>query len=68
VCDDRLIFEALIHAYNEGFDVFNCLTVMDNDSFLNSLKFKEGNGNLHYYLYNYYIKTLNSSEVGIVLV
>ena len=36
-----------------GADVFNALDVMQNKSVLESLKFGIGDGNLHYYLYNY---------------
>ena len=35
------------------FDVFNALTLMDNALFLNEQKFGGGDGQLHYYLYNY---------------
>lgn len=64
---DDLISDALLYAYNEGCDVFNCLTVMENSSFLELLKFGEGNGNLHYYIYNWTTPILNPNEVGIVL-
>lgn len=64
---DDLISDALICAYNEGYDVLNCLNIMENISFLKSLKFNEGNGNLHYYLYNWITPILNPNEVGIVL-
>lgn len=36
-----------------GADVFNALDVMQNKTVLESLKFGIGDGNLHYYLYNY---------------
>ena len=36
-----------------GFDVFNALDVMENKQFLEELKFGVGDGNLHYYLYNW---------------
>ncbi len=35
------------------FDVFNALTLHDNPLFLEDLKFGAGDGQLHYYLYNY---------------
>jgi glycylpeptide N-tetradecanoyltransferase len=35
------------------FDVFNALTLMDNSLFLDQQKFGAGDGQLHYYLYNY---------------
>lgn len=36
-----------------NFDVFNALTLLDNPLFLESQKFGPGDGQLHYYLYNY---------------
>jgi glycylpeptide N-tetradecanoyltransferase len=35
------------------FDVFNALTLHDNPLFLEYLKFGAGDGQLHYYLYNW---------------
>jgi glycylpeptide N-tetradecanoyltransferase len=35
------------------FDVFNALTLLDNPLFLDDLKFGAGDGQLHYYLYNW---------------
>lgn len=37
----------------EKFDVFNALTLHDNPLFLEKLKFGAGDGQLHYYLFNY---------------
>lgn len=36
-----------------NFDVFNALTLLDNPLFLEAQKFGAGDGQLHYYLYNY---------------
>ena len=36
-----------------NFDVFNALTLLDNPLFLESQKFGLGDGQLHFYLYNY---------------
>ena len=36
-----------------GYDVFNALDLMENQSFLKELKFGMGDGNLNYYLYNF---------------
>lgn len=33
--------------------MFNALTLLDNPLFLDDQKFGAGDGNLHYYLYNY---------------
>ncbi|CAG0912402.1 unnamed protein product [Notodromas monacha] len=48
-----LMQDALITAKKLGFDVFNALDLMDNEAFLEKLKFGIGDGNLHYYLFNY---------------
>lgn len=51
-----LVHDAMIIAKNEGFDVFNALTLMDNPLFLEEQKFGAGDGQLHFYLYNYRAK------------
>jgi len=43
----------LVLAKKAGFDVFNALTLGDNTHFLEEQKFGAGDGQLHYYLYNY---------------
>ncbi|KAF2102414.1 N-myristoyl transferase [Rhizodiscina lignyota] len=48
-----LIKDALIVAKQNNFDVFNALTLLDNPLFLEEQKFGAGDGQLHYYLYNY---------------
>jgi glycylpeptide N-tetradecanoyltransferase len=63
-----LIQDALILATSENFDVFNCLNIMNNADFLKDLKFSQGDGNLHYYLYNWRLrKALQPSDIGVVL-
>lgn len=47
-----------------GFDVFNALDVMDNKTFLEELKFGVGDGNLHYYLYNWRCPEIPPEKVG----
>lgn len=42
-----------------SFDVFNCLKVMDNETFLEECKFGMGDGILNYYLYNYALAANN---------
>ncbi|TYI48235.1 hypothetical protein E1A91_D13G232800v1 [Gossypium mustelinum] len=64
----QLMNDALIVAKLKDFDVFNALDVMHNESFLKELKFGPGDGQLHYYLYNYRIQNaLRPSELGLVL-
>lgn len=64
----QLMNDSLIMAKNKGYDVFNALDVMENESFLKELKFGPGDGQLHYYLYNYRLtQALRPSELGLVL-
>jgi len=59
--------DALILAFKAGFDVFNALDVMENETVLKDLKFGIGDGNLQYYLYNWKCKTMPAKQVGLVL-
>lgn len=63
-----LMKDALVLAKNADFDVFNALDVMDNEEFLQELKFGVGDGHLHYYLYNWRIPELQPKDVSTVLV
>jgi glycylpeptide N-tetradecanoyltransferase len=47
--------------------VFNALDVMENVSVFTELKFGIGDGNLHYYLYNWRCPEMKASDVGLVL-
>ncbi|XP_062517516.1 glycylpeptide N-tetradecanoyltransferase 2-like [Corticium candelabrum] len=62
-----LFQDALILANKDGYDVFNALDLMKNGEFLEKLKFGKGDGNLQYYLYNWRCPTLESDQVGLVL-
>uniref|UniRef100_A0A7S2RFI4 Glycylpeptide N-tetradecanoyltransferase n=2 Tax=Mucochytrium quahogii TaxID=96639 RepID=A0A7S2RFI4_9STRA len=62
-----LMNDALIFANREKFDVFNALDIMQNATFLKELKFGIGDGNLHYYFYNFQMPTIKPNEIGIVL-
>ena len=50
---NALMHDALIEAKRAQFDVFNALTLHDNPMFLQDQKFGAGDGQLHYYLYNW---------------
>jgi len=50
--------DALIVAKNKGYDVLNALDIMKNEEYLSELKFGVGDGNLHYYFYNWRIQGL----------
>ena len=62
-----VMYDALVFAQAEGFDVFNALDVMDNNQVFKELKFGIGDGNLQYYLYNWKCPTMLPNENGLVL-
>jgi len=62
-----LMNDSLILAKSQGFDVFNCLAIHDNETFLKELKFGAGDGNLQFYLYNWLAPPMNPGNVGLVL-
>lgn len=64
----QLMNDVLVMAKQRDYDVFNALDVMQNESFLRELKFGPGDGQLHYYLYNYRLRApLKPTEMGLVL-
>jgi glycylpeptide N-tetradecanoyltransferase len=40
---------------------------MDNEDVLKQLKFGPGDGNLHYYLYNWKCPVMSKKDIGLVL-
>jgi glycylpeptide N-tetradecanoyltransferase len=62
-----LVTETLIAANNLKYDVFNALDLMDNSTFLESLKFGQGDGDLQYYLFNWKCPTIAANKIGLVL-
>ncbi|KAL8716678.1 MAG: hypothetical protein Q9225_006014 [Loekoesia sp. 1 TL-2023] len=50
---NELMNDALVTAKKFNFDVFNALTLLDNPLFLEQQKFGPGDGQLHFYIYNY---------------
>jgi len=63
----ELMRDALILANATGIDVFNALNLMENETFLEELKFGKGDGNLQYYVYNWSAPSMKSAEIGLVL-
>ncbi|GLI62888.1 N-myristoyl transferase [Volvox africanus] len=66
----QLVFDALVLAATRGYDVFNALDLMQNETFLRELKFGQGDGQLHYYLYNWRLGggcSISPQDVGLVL-
>ena len=64
----QLVRDALIHAKNLQFDVFNMTEVLQHGQLKNELLFKPGDGRLCHYLYNWRIQGFSSDKIGIVLV
>lgn len=63
-----LIKTVLQEAAKLGFDVLNCLNLMENtENLLNALKFGAGDGQLRFYLYNWKTKPLKSTEIGFIM-
>ncbi|KAH7889421.1 N-myristoyl transferase [Phlebopus sp. FC_14] len=60
----QLFGDALIIANQAKFDVFNAVTLMDNASFLEDLKFGAGDGLLNFYLYNWRTAPLAGVEAA----
>ncbi|CAG8644199.1 8885_t:CDS:2, partial [Paraglomus occultum] len=58
-----LIKDALILAKQQNIDVFNCLDIMENNLFIEPLKFGAGDGTLNYYMYNWKCKNMDSSKL-----
>lgn len=63
----ELLFEALVAAKNEGFDVYNALDLAENRQCFESLKFGPGDGTLKYYLFNWQCPPIAEKDVGLVL-
>ncbi|KAI6655340.1 Glycylpeptide N-tetradecanoyltransferase 1 [Oopsacas minuta] len=62
-----LLYDALILAKSNNFDVFNALDIMENKSVLEDLKFGMGDGNLQYFFYNWCCENIATDNVGLVL-
>jgi glycylpeptide N-tetradecanoyltransferase len=58
----------LILAKRVGCDVFNALDAMENKTMFKDLRFGIGDGNLHYYLYNWQCDSMNAKKIGLILV
>ncbi|EAN92877.1 putative N-myristoyl transferase [Trypanosoma cruzi] len=63
----HLMSDLLIVAHQQGFDVCNVVNIMDNGDYLSELKFGRGDGNLHYYFYNWSYPIVQPSDVGLFM-
>lgn len=62
-----LMEAALTMAVKQKYDLFNCLNTNQNASFLEALRFAPGDGNLHYYFFNWQCPPMPPNEMGLVL-
>ena len=58
---------ALILAKNAGFDVFNCLNIMNNEEAFENLLFGKGGGKLKYYFWNFVCPETEPKDLSLVL-
>jgi len=65
---EEVMKQALIMAKKKGYDVYNALDIMDNRTFFDEHKFGVGDGNLHYYFYNWRVRDVEPEHVSMVLV
>ena len=64
----KLLHNLLVSAAAEGCDVFNVLDLMENRPVFENLRFGIGDGNLHFYMYNFSVGLeLKPEEIGLVL-
>lgn len=64
---ESLIRDAMILARNHGFDVFNALDLAHNNELFDTLRFHIGDGELHYYLYNWKCQPVDRRQNALVL-
>lgn len=62
-----LMRDALVLARQNDFDVFNALDLGRNAEYFKDLKFHIGDGELHYYLYNWKCRPLDKTRNSLVL-
>lgn len=63
-----LMKTVLLEATKLGFDVLNCLNLMENDDkLLEALKFGAGDGQLRFYLYNWRTRQFKPNEIGFIM-
>lgn len=64
-CNIMLVVSDLVSHLQMGADVFNALDITDNKTVFEDLKFGIGDGNLHYYFFNWKCPELPSEKVSI---
>ncbi|RNF07489.1 putative N-myristoyl transferase [Trypanosoma rangeli] len=64
---EHLMNNLLVVAHQQGYDVCNVVDIHDNGEYLQELKFSRGDGDLHYYFYNWSYPTLQQKHVGLFM-
>jgi len=68
VVDASIMPEILNLASRLGFDLFNCVDIMSNASFIKTCKFIMGTGRSNYYFYNWKCPKIEKSEMAVILI
>lgn len=64
----EIIYDTLIISKNLGFDVFNCLDIMDYSTIFSDLKFVRGTGELYYYFCNWTCKSFDPNQISLLMI
>jgi glycylpeptide N-tetradecanoyltransferase len=65
---EAMMTDVLILAKQMKFDMFNMAGVIGTSKFVTPLKFRQGNGVLRYYLYNWQCPIVKPDDLGVILV
>lgn len=64
----KLIENGIYLMKKKKMDMVNVMKQYDNDKFIDKLKFKEGNGELNFYFYNWKCPPIEQNDMAIVMV
>lgn len=65
---NRLVRDMLIMAKKQGIDVFNALNIMENNPYLDDMKFEQGTGKVHYYFFNWLSPKMEPKQIGMCFI
>ena len=65
---EKLLKKSLVLAKKENFDIFNCIDIGQNTTFIELLNFDKGNATLYYHLYDHKnLPKINKTNLNIIL-
>ncbi|KAG0437723.1 Glycylpeptide N-tetradecanoyltransferase [Dictyocoela muelleri] len=64
---DEIVADIISFSKSEGYDVFNCLSIMGNMNLIDNYDFFIGTGVLNYYLFNHDAKDITLDEISFYL-